>query len=74
VVSRFQAPGCKLVVEKGGGRRVYSCADCSAVARYYERYDTFACTACDQWLDPCDEPEGECPFPKPPPRPSEVKS
>lgn len=61
----------KLVVNKGSGRRAYSCLDCDSDAVYYDQYDTFACIKCDQWLDVCTcGPDDHCPYPKPPAKPS----
>ena len=73
-MSRQNDPNFKLVVNKGTGRRAYSCLDCDSDAVYYDKYDTFACIKCDQWLDVCRcGPNDHCPYPKPPAKPSDVK-
>lgn len=51
-----------------------TCPQCSGPRTYFDKYDVFACTACDIWLEPpckC-TPADYCPFAPTPSKPSEA--
>lgn len=52
------------------------CVVCRSRPKYFERYDLFGCLTCNVWLEmacTCG-PDDNCPFEKPPERPSDVKT
>lgn len=53
-----------------------SCVLCGGRATYFAKHDLFGCVKCDVWLEEaCScSPHDNCPFEKPPERPSDVKT
>ncbi len=49
--------------------------DCGRRGEIDERYDLYACVACDKWLEAaCGDECINCPFPRAPERPSECST
>lgn len=54
-------------------RRKRLCPECQGKPTYFAKHDMFGCVPCDRWTESvCTCDEAECPFLKPPAKPSEV--